>query len=99
MLFRGLYHFNSAHSQQKASDPIAYFTAPENADARDCQNYPQIQAKTTIVSVSLPLLDNALQSLSCNQWVVPGNACRKRGGASCQEGVHFNFANRPKNGP
>lgn len=32
MLFRGLYHFIRAFDQGKASDPIAYFAAPENQD-------------------------------------------------------------------
>lgn len=32
MVFRGLYHFMQAHSKGKATDPVAYFTAPENRD-------------------------------------------------------------------
>jgi hypothetical protein len=32
MLFRGLYHFSQAHSRGQATDPIAYFAAPDNAD-------------------------------------------------------------------
>jgi hypothetical protein len=32
MLFRGLYHFTQACNQGKASDPVAYFAAPENQD-------------------------------------------------------------------
>lgn len=45
MLFRGLYHFNSAHSQQKASDPMAYFTAPENADLGIVKIIPKSRRK------------------------------------------------------
>jgi Transposase DDE domain len=30
MLFRGLYHFNHASAQGKATNPITYFAAPEN---------------------------------------------------------------------
>jgi hypothetical protein len=32
MLFRGLYHFTQAYAKGKATDPIAYFAAPENQD-------------------------------------------------------------------
>jgi hypothetical protein len=32
MLFRGLYHFNHAYANGKATDPIAFFAAPENQD-------------------------------------------------------------------
>ena len=32
MLHRGLYHFIHAFHQGKASDPVAYFAAPENQD-------------------------------------------------------------------
>ncbi len=32
MLFRGLYHFTRAVEKGKATDPIAYFAAPENQD-------------------------------------------------------------------
>ena len=32
MLHRGLYHFIQAFNTGKASDPVAYFTAPENQD-------------------------------------------------------------------
>jgi hypothetical protein len=32
MLYRGLYHFTQAFSKGKASDPVAYFAAPENQD-------------------------------------------------------------------
>ena len=32
MLFRGLYHFTHAYARGKATDPIAYFAAPENQD-------------------------------------------------------------------
>jgi len=32
MLFRGLYHFIRAFDKGKASDPVAYFAAPENQD-------------------------------------------------------------------
>lgn len=32
MLFRGIYHFTQARHQGKASDPVAYFAAPENKD-------------------------------------------------------------------
>lgn len=34
MLFRGLYHFIQAFNKGKASDPVAYFVAPENQDLR-----------------------------------------------------------------
>jgi hypothetical protein len=34
MLFRGLYHFTQALNKGKASDPVAYFAAPENQDLR-----------------------------------------------------------------
>ena len=30
MVLRGLYHFNYAHNQGKATDPIAYSADPEN---------------------------------------------------------------------
>lgn len=32
MLFRGLYHFNHAYANGKATDPITFFAAPENRD-------------------------------------------------------------------
>ena len=32
MVFRGLYHFAIAYNQGKATDPVAYLTAPENRD-------------------------------------------------------------------
>jgi len=32
MLFRGLYHFNYAYANGKATDPITFFAAPENRD-------------------------------------------------------------------
>jgi Transposase DDE domain len=32
MLFRGLYHFITAFNKGRASDPVAYFAAPENQD-------------------------------------------------------------------
>ncbi len=32
MLFRSLYHFNHAYANGKATDPIAFFAAPENQD-------------------------------------------------------------------
>ena len=32
MLFRGLYHFMQAFDKGKASDPVRYFSAPENQD-------------------------------------------------------------------
>jgi hypothetical protein len=32
MLFRGLYHFIRAFDKGKASDPVAYFAAPQNQD-------------------------------------------------------------------
>lgn len=32
MLFRGLYHFNYAYHQGKATDLVSYFAAPENQD-------------------------------------------------------------------
>ena len=32
MLYRGLYHFGVARRARKASDPVAYFAAPENQD-------------------------------------------------------------------
>ena len=32
MLYRGLYHFTQAFSKGKASNPVAYFAAPENQD-------------------------------------------------------------------
>ena len=32
MLFRGLYHFTNAYDKGLATDPIAYFAAPENQD-------------------------------------------------------------------
>jgi hypothetical protein len=32
MLFRGLYHFTRAYAKGKATDPVAYFVAPENQD-------------------------------------------------------------------
>jgi len=34
MLFRCLYHFTQAINKGKASDLVAYFTAPENQDLR-----------------------------------------------------------------
>ena len=32
MIYRGLYHFYVAHQKGKATDPIKYFSAPENQD-------------------------------------------------------------------
>ena len=32
MIYRSLYHFYVAHQKGKATDPISYFTAPENQD-------------------------------------------------------------------
>ena len=32
MLYRGLYHFTQAFNKGKASEPVAYFAAPENQD-------------------------------------------------------------------
>jgi len=32
MLYRGLYHFTNAYDKGLATDPVAYFTAPENQD-------------------------------------------------------------------
>jgi hypothetical protein len=32
MLFRGIYHFTQARHKGKASNPVAYFSAPENKD-------------------------------------------------------------------
>ena len=32
MVFRGLYHFTQAHNRGEATDPIKYFSAPENQD-------------------------------------------------------------------
>ena len=32
MVWRGLYHFNTAYNKGTATDPIAYLTAPENRD-------------------------------------------------------------------
>jgi hypothetical protein len=32
MLFRGFYHFGQAQANGPSSDPIAYFSAPENQD-------------------------------------------------------------------
>ncbi len=32
MLYRGLYHFTNAYNKGLASDPVAYFAAPENQD-------------------------------------------------------------------
>ena len=32
MVFRGLYHFNSAYERGLANDPVAYLSAPENRD-------------------------------------------------------------------
>ena len=30
MIYRGLYHFTSAHQKGKAKDPIKYFADPQN---------------------------------------------------------------------
>jgi len=32
MLYRGLYHFTTAYHKGLATDPVTYFTAPENQD-------------------------------------------------------------------
>ena len=42
------YHFNLAQSQQKASDPIAYFTAPENPDLGIVKVIPKSRQKTPL---------------------------------------------------
>ena len=34
MLYRGLYHFTTAYDKGMATDPVSYFTAPENQDLR-----------------------------------------------------------------
>jgi hypothetical protein len=41
MLFRGLYHFTLATSQGNATDPISYFTAPENKDLGIVKRLPK----------------------------------------------------------
>jgi len=45
LLFRGLYHFHQAHSRGQATDPIAYFAAPENADLDLVKAIPQSRRK------------------------------------------------------
>jgi hypothetical protein len=45
MVFRGLYHFSVADHQGKATDLVAYLTAPENQDL-GCQS-PSYQEKKT----------------------------------------------------
>ncbi|OWY62834.1 IS4 family transposase, partial [cyanobacterium TDX16] len=32
MIYRGLYHFSVAYQKGKATDPVKYFSAPENQD-------------------------------------------------------------------
>jgi hypothetical protein len=32
MIYRGLYHFSVAHQKGKATDPVKYFSTPENQD-------------------------------------------------------------------
>ncbi len=41
MLFRGLYHFSVAANQGRATDPISYFTAPQNNDLRIVKRLPK----------------------------------------------------------
>jgi hypothetical protein len=41
MLFRGLYHFTVAANCGNATDPIRYFTAPENTDLRIVKTVPE----------------------------------------------------------
>lgn len=41
MLFRGLYHFTVAAHQGKATDPLSYFTAPENKDLGIVKRLPK----------------------------------------------------------
>lgn len=41
MLFRGLYHFTVAANRGNATDPIRYFTAPENTDLRIVKTVPK----------------------------------------------------------
>jgi hypothetical protein len=45
MLFRGLYHFTVAASKGNATDPIAYFTAPENKDLGIVKRLPKAKQK------------------------------------------------------
>lgn len=59
MLFPGLYHFNVAHSQGKASAPITYFTAPENADLAIVKRIPKSRRKPELDLSPYPVLTTA----------------------------------------
>jgi Transposase DDE domain len=59
MLFRGLYHFNVAHSQGKAFDPIPYFTTPENADLAIVKRIPKSRRKPELDLSPYPALTTA----------------------------------------
>ena len=48
MLFRGLYHFIQAFDKGKASDPVVYFSAPENQDLGIIK---RIRKKTPILNL------------------------------------------------
>lgn len=45
MLFRGLYHFNYAYNQGKATDPVSYFAAVENQDLGIVKALPKAKRK------------------------------------------------------
>jgi len=43
MLYRGLYHFTNAYDKGMATDPVAYFAAPENQDLGVVKRLPKPQ--------------------------------------------------------
>ncbi len=56
MLFRGFYHFSQAQANGKASDPIAYFSAPENQDLGIVKRVPKSRRKPPLDFSPFPAL-------------------------------------------
>ncbi len=68
MLFPGLYHFNHAANQGKATHPVRYFAAPENKDLAIVKALPKAKRKQGLIYL-LILLDFCPVALSCYKWV------------------------------
>lgn len=62
MLFRGFYHFHQAQARGQASDPIAYFSAPENQDLNIVKRVPKSRRKPPLDLSPYPTLTKVLAS-------------------------------------
>ena len=62
MLFRGFYHFHQAQAQGQTSDPIAYFSAPENRDLNIVKLIPKSRRKPPLDLSPYPTLTKPLAS-------------------------------------